>query len=240
MVVLLFLFGLVAGSFLNVVAMRLNNKKTVYWDHSCCPFCDHALSTIDLIPLVSFLFLAGRCRYCNTRISWQYPLVEFGTGLLFGMVAFTFGSNPFNLVFWLFFVASFVIITLYDIRFQMIPDEIVWPLVVGALLYKELPFFAYRLSPIAYSLLPAFVTGGFILFLVLITRERGMGMGDVPIAFLQGLLLGWPKGAYALFLSFIIGAVISILLLANKHATLKTAVPFAPFLIIGLLIMLFW
>lgn len=226
--------GLLVGSFLNVIVARLHSKETVWFARSRCPFCKKELIWYDLIPLWSFLWLSRRCRFCYERISWQYPIVELATSLLFLVFAGRFARSPFDLAFWLFFAASFIVLTLFDIKFQMIPNEIIWPLVVGAIIYAGLsPFFLQHLASGA-------LTGGFILFLTLATKERGMGMGDVPLAFLQGLLLGWPKGGYALFLSFVIGAAVSVVLLASKRATLKTAVPFAPFLIAGLLIMLFF
>lgn len=231
--------GFVIGSFLNAVIARLKSEESIFFARSHCLSCKREILWYDLFPIVSFLFLAGRCRFCKNKISLQYPFVELGTGLLFGLVAWRFLGSPFDVVFWLFFIASFVIIAVYDLKFQMIPNEIVWPLVAGAVLYKILPFLTNRLLTTHYSLLTALITGGFIAFLVIITRERAMGAGDIPIAALQGLLLGFPKGIYALFLSFLLGALVGVFLLAVKRGNMKTAVPFTPFLIGSLLIMLF-
>ncbi len=237
---IIFSAGLAVGSFLNVVIARLATRQSIFWGHSRCPYCNHALSVADLIPLVSYIFLAGRCRYCKKLISWQYPAVELGTGLAFALVAFTF-SDPFDLVFWLFFVASFVVIVTFDAAKQEIPQAIVWPLLGGALWYVLLPFVIERNLAGAFNeIIAGLITGGLILFIVLITKEKAMGMGDVPIAALLGLLLGYPRGLYALVLAFVLGAVAGITLISLRRAGLKTAVPFAPFLIAGLLIFVFF
>lgn len=242
------LFGLSIGSFLNVVICRLNTNKPIARDRSRCPRCHSVLGAWDLIPLFSFLFLAGRCRYCKKKISFQYPLVELATGLLFLFLAFQFARTPFDLVFWLFFGASFIVIIAFDIKLRLIPGEIVWPLLAGAGIYiilggtgeTPLLYFTRSLShPTAIHLLSGVMSGGFISLIVFFTKEQGMGKGDIPIAFLQGLLLGYPKGLSALLLSFIIGAGVSVMLLAFKKAGLKTEVPFTPFLIIALYIVRF-
>lgn len=240
MVALIAAGGLFVGSFLNVVISRLATRHSVFWGHSRCPLCHHALGVVDLLPIISYVFLAGRCRYCKRKISWQYPAVEFGTGLAFVFVALTF-SDPFDLVFWLFFAASFVVIVSFDIEKQEIPHAIVWPLFVGVFWYAVIPhFLAQDVNGVFERILAGTMTGGVILFLVLVTKERAMGMGDVPIAALSGLLLGYPRGLYALVLAFVLGAVVGIALISLKRAGLKSAVPFAPFLIAGLFLMVFF
>jgi len=236
MAVLLFFLGTAIGSFLNVVVYRIGTKEKIIFDRSRCPLCLHKLAWVDLVPVVSFIFLAGRCRFCHGRISWQYPLVELLTGLLFVAVWQKFFPSPVDILFWLFFISSFIVIVLYDIKFQRIPDVVVWPLLIGGLLYNlaSNPISAWQVNFIA-----GIGTGAAILLLVVISKERAMGMGDVPIAFLQGLLLGYPDGFIALGLSFIIGALLGIGLLAGKKATLTTAVPFTPFLIFALLLVRF-
>lgn len=245
-VILYFFAGLAVGSFLNVLIFRLQTKKTIFFDRSRCLECGKKLQILDLIPLVSFLFLAGRCRFCLQPISWQYPLVELATGLLFVVVGLFFPS-PFDIAFWSFFVASFAVIIVYDFTLQLIPDAILWPFFIGVIAYRLFPFIRAILinddtvaawQSLESYIITGIITGGFILFLVFITQERAMGMGDVPLASAQGLLLGFPLGLVALGTSFILGAVIGIAMLLFGRATMKTALPFTPFLIIGLLIVL--
>lgn len=237
MIFVWFFLGLCIGSFLNVVILRLQTKETLFFDHSRCPSCKEELGIRDLIPLVSFLFLAGRCRYCRQPISWQYPAVEFATGLLFAITGLLF-SDPFVLTFWLFFIVSFIVIITYDIKFQLIPDAILWPFMVGVGVYVMMSQYVSSWASLPEDILASLITGGFILFLVLITKERAMGWGDVPLAFSQGLLLGY-AGIIALGLSFILGASISMALLLSGRVSLTTTVPFTPFLIAGILIVLF-
>ncbi|MBI3335384.1 MAG: prepilin peptidase [Candidatus Portnoybacteria bacterium] len=242
-VVFFFLFGLAIGSFLNVVIYRLRTGEAIVKDRSRCPRCHATLAVKDLIPLASFLFLAGRCRYCKGWISLQYPLVELATGLLFLFIAFQFARSPFDLVFWLFFDASFIVIIVYDLKWRLIPSQIVWPLLVGAIMYIIFPLFTFQTTQtfqtVQTSIFSSLLTGGFISLIVFLTKERGMGKGDIPIALLLGLLLGYPKGLLALLLSFIIGAIVSACLLIFKKAGLKTEVPFTPFLIIALYVVRF-
>jgi len=233
--------GLAVGSFLNVVISRLGKGESIIFGRSLCPHCRHPLGARELIPLISYIALAGRCRFCHTHISLQYPLVELFTGLLFLMLWFRFSDSPFDFVFWLFFAASCIIIAVYDIKSNLIPSEIVWPLLVGGIAWRVMPLLASQMQAIeiVQAFKASFLTGGFISLLVLVTREQGMGKGDIPVAFLQGLLLGLQKGLFALALSFIIGAALSIVLLAIKKATLKSKVPFTPFLILSLFVVLF-
>jgi len=267
---LAFIFGLCVGSFLNVAAIRFPKGETIVRGRSHCLACKKELGWMDMIPGVSFFLLAGKCRFCKTPFSFQYVLVELLCGGLFFLVALKFGAYPFEAAFFLFFAAMLLLISIVDIRSQLIPSSFLALVLCGGLLYIIAPAllrgaglpFAQGLQTIVPSAnvvpflffppLPAFFdnllyarlasacfTGGVILFLVLITRERGMGMGDVPIGFLQGLLLGYPGGLLALFLSFIMGAIVGIGLIIKGKAGMKTAVPFAPFLVAGLFIVLF-
>lgn len=240
MLLVFFLSGLIVGSFLNVVIFRLESKTSLFWSRSRCRSCRHELSTFDLIPLISFVFLAGRCRYCGKGISLQYPLVELATGLLFAGVEMMFDQS-FDRAFWIYFVSSFVVLIVYDLKYQLVPDAIIWPLVSGAVVYRMLPALMEGSWQISLQyVLAGLITGGFILMIVLVTKEKAMGMGDVPIAFLHGIILGYTKGLFALGWSFVLGAAVGGVLLISGRAGLKTAIPFTPFLIMGLLTFIFW
>lgn len=265
---LAFLSGLCVGSFLNVVAIRFTRGETIVRGRSYCPYCKKELLWFDMIPVASFFLLRGRCRFCKSQISFQYVTVELLCGILFFLVALKFGYNVFSFLFFLFFAALFLLISVVDIRSHLIPSPLLLIGLGGGIAYVVIPPVIQSLAGLSVQRMPlsvphlfsflsilqppsflqnplgeqffaAFLTGGFILFLVLVTRERGMGMGDAPIGFLQGLLLGYPAGLLALFLSFIIGAILGVGLMLRHKAGMKTALPFAPFLVTGLFLILF-
>ena len=208
-IVFLFVLGLVVGSFLNVVIYRLNNGLSPLRGRSFCPRCKHQLAWGDNVPLLSFLLLRGKCRYCHSPISWQYPLVELATGILTVVVLHT----SFNLLLTYALIAIFV----SDLLYYTIPDEIVWPM-IGL---------SFLISP---NLLPGLGAAGFFLSLVLLTHSRGMGMGDVKLAGLMGLALGWPKISVAILLAFLTGATVGVILVLMGKKGLKSRIPFGPFL----------
>lgn len=266
---IIFVFGLVVGSFLNCVIYRLEKKKSFLKGRSFCPHCCHFLSWKDLIPVLSFLILRGRCRYCGKKISVQYPLVEISTGLLFLLIALSNSQFSFFLIsdkllisnchflvnlFYLLIICSFlVIIFVYDLKHFIIPDKIVYPAVIIVLIYRLLGvlsfnhwnLFEWRLKIenwnfLLHPLLAAAGASAFFLGIVLFSRGRWMGMGDVKMAFLMGLLLGFPSILAALFFAFFVGAIIGIGLILAKKRTLKSEVPFGPFLTVGTFIALLW
>jgi len=238
----IFLFGLIVGSFLNCVIYRLEQKQSFLQGRSFCPYCKHTLSWQDLIPVFSFLFLRGKCRYCRKPISLQYPLVEIATGILFLLI---FNFQLCNLAgpsFGLIITCFLIIIFVYDLKHFIIPDKIIFPAIGIALIYNfyQLLTTHYPLSTVLNNLYAAFGASVFFLFIVLVSRGKWMGVGDIKLAFLMGLLLGFPNILAALFLGFLIGAIIGIGLILAKRKTMKSEVPFGPFLVIGTFIALFW
>lgn len=237
-----FIFGLAVGSFLNVVIFRLEKDKLVLTGRSKCPKCGEILNWRDLVPLVSFFEQRGRCRYCGKKISWQYPAVEMATGLLFLLVILSRQSAEKNLVsldpslalrmtpdmlgiiFNLIVVSSLIVIFTYDLKHYIIPDKIVYP--AAALVFLARLF---GVNPLNYFL-SAFFAAGFFLALVLASKGRWMGLGDVKLAFLLGLFLGWPMVLMALFLSFFSGAFVGLLLIMLGRKKMKSEIPFGPFL----------
>jgi len=235
---LIFLLGLIVGSFLNCVIYRLEENKSFLKGRSYCPHCKHILNWQDLIPLLSFLFLKGRCRYCQKPISLQYPLVELVTGLLF--VSFFI----FHFSFFIFLIACFlIIIFVYDLRHYIIPDKIIYPaILVSGIWYLVSSIFLglYTKYEILNTIYSAFGAAAFFLLIVLISRGKWMGVGDIKLAFLMGLVLSPPKILVALFLAFFIGAIIGVGLIISGKKTLKSEVPFGPFLVTGTFIALFF
>jgi len=243
----IFLFGLAIGSFLNCLIYRLEKKKGFLKGRSFCPHCKHTLSWQDLIPVFSFLILKGKCRYCGKKISIQYPLVELATGILFVSLYLLLNSQ--NLLvtrypllitsFWLLITSFLIVIFVYDFKHYLIPDKIIYPAIIIALIYRLIGIYYLPTSIYGY-LFSAFAGAGFFLVIVLLSRGKWMGIGDIKLAFLIGLLLGHPNTLLALFLAFLIGAIIGVGLIGLKKKTIKSELPFGPFLVIGTYLALFF
>ncbi len=241
-----FILGLCIGSFLNCVIYRLESEKSLK-GRSFCPHCKHGLSWNDLFPVFSFLFLGGKCRYCKTKITVQYPLVEIATGLIFLLIFSALGGPAlgwkFLNLFFLFYVASaLIIIFIYDLKHYIIPDKVLFPAIIITFVYQLFSALGGPASgwKISNYLLAVLVASGFFLLIFLISKGRAMGFGDVKLAILMGLLLGWPNIIVALFLAFFFGAIIGVILMVKQKKSLKSEIPFGPFLITGTFIALLW
>ncbi len=224
-----FVLGLCVGSFINVAVLRYGFKELPS-TRSRCASCDTKLMGIDLVPFFSYLALSGRCRHCGSRISMQYPIVELLTGLAF---AGTIVSLPFSTVLeilvllaYLGFWSTLIALALYDIRHTLIPYPFIAILGAFALVGG--------ITRVGDALMGLVVCGGFIGLIYLLTRGRGMGLGDVFVSGAIGAMLGLSLGVSALTLAVWFGAFVGMcVLLARGHATLKTEIPFAPFLAVG-------
>jgi leader peptidase (prepilin peptidase)/N-methyltransferase len=227
--------GLIIGSFLNSVIYRLDDLKTIIHERSHCPKCNKKLGLFDLIPLFSFIILHGQCRYCKEKISWQYPLVELFTALIFTLLFFTYGNVIYT---YLLVVLScfLIIIFVYDGINQLIPDEGFWP----ALILAIVSIFFANSTNYTNNVYGALIGIGIILLIYFITKGRGIGLGDVKLVAIFGLVLGWSLTILNIFLAFVLGAIYGLFLLYNKKKGWKDAVAFGPFLIIGFYISLFW
>jgi prepilin signal peptidase PulO-like enzyme (type II secretory pathway) len=230
-----FIFGTIIGSFLNVVALRYNTGRSIN-GRSACFSCGHKLSWYELVPLFSFIASLGKCRSCKSKISWQYPLVEALTGILF-VLLFNYFGLTLHLLFWVILVSLLIVIGVYDLRHKIIPDGLVYAFsiiaLLGHVLLGEFNFW--------------FVAAGIILFipfffLWFISKGKWIGLGDGKLALGFGFALGLVDGISAIVLAFWIGAVVSVLLLAfkGKQLTIKSEIPFGPFLILGFLLILFF
>lgn len=240
-----FLIGLCVGSFLNVVIFRTRNERSIVRGRSRCTVCQIELKPTELVPVFSFLFLRGRCRMCASKISLQYPLVEFVTGSLFLLffLRYTQGfalqdyinSTNIGIAFLrdIVFVAFLVIVFVYDLRYVEILDRFTVPAMGFALVMNLL------LGVDAKSmLLGAAVLGGFFLIQYTVSKGRWVGGGDIRMGLLMGLMLGLRDGLMALFVAYMIGAAFGLLLIVSKRANWKTAIPFGTFLSIATLIVL--
>lgn len=246
----LFITGLFVGSFLNVVIDRTPRKETIVKGRSYCEFCKKELTWYDLIPLLSFIFLKGECRYCHKKLSLYYPVTELVTGVLFVLTylfiihnsEFKIQAGVFNpkslisLAYYLFIVSGFIIIFFEDLRHGVIPDKIVFPAVAVSFLY----LFFFNQQSLIINLFSGFGAFLFFLILYLATKGKGMGFGDVKLALLLGLVLGFPGIVLALYLAFLTGAFAGLILIIwKKKASIKDAIPFGPFLIGTSLVSLF-
>jgi len=229
------IFGLVIGSFLNVVVYRIPNGLSVVHPPSACPNCDNPIRNRDNVPVLGWLMLRGKCRDCGTRISVRYPLVEAGTAIVFAATAWVIGP-VWVLPAYLWFVAVTLSLALVDLDTKKIPNRMLLPgLVVGLVLLAigsgidgTWPEFARGVGA------GAAYFGGFLV--VALILPRGFGMGDVKLAALLGLFAGyrsWGAVALSVFAAVAIGGVVSIALLALGRADRKSTVPFGPSLVLG-------
>lgn len=241
-VILVFIFGTLVGSFLNVVVLRHGFSESKR-NRSGCSACGKILVWYELVPILSFLFLRGRCSECESKLSWQYPIVELLTGLLFAgsfMLTYPFVSVMELLIFTalLVFWSSFIVLTVYDIKHTLVPLSFSLSLIGSALfvrLFEALSFSS--MMPLYDALIGGLIFGGFLLLLYLLTRGKGMGLGDAYVGVALGIFFGTIKTFDVIIISFWIGAVIGIILLVLKKGfKMKSEVPFVPFLFLGTLI----
>jgi leader peptidase (prepilin peptidase)/N-methyltransferase len=234
--VFLFFLGLAIGSFLNVVVYRLNHAKNPLRGRSFCDHCQHQLAWADNLPLASFILLKGKCRYCRSPISWQYPLVELATAVL-SIIVFQWAILNFNnfLITGYYLVIAYLLIAVFvsDLLYQTIPDEVSCPGIIFSLIFALVTRqFGFLMAGSASAL--------FFLFLHLITRGKGMAMGDVKLAFFLGLFLGGPRLIFCLYLAFLTGALAGVILILTKRKRFGQQIPFGPFLTTSALASIFW
>lgn len=231
----LFLIGVCVGSFLNVVIDRMPRGESIVFGHSHCDMCKKELKWYDLVPLFSFLVLAGRCRYCHRFIGWKYPIIESLTGMLFVMTGFLIGMQEVSLLVFLGIISSLLVIFFTDYFSGIIPDYVLIALFCFTLMELWL-----TQAPWPEHIYSSIAAGLFFLALYFLTKKRGMGLGDVKYAFVMGLLLGFPSIIVGLYLAFLTGALLAIILVVTAKKTWKAAIPFGPFLVIATYIGLFW
>lgn len=229
MTILIFILGILIGSFLNVCIYRIPENISVAKGFSFCPTCKKRIMPYDLIPVFSYVFLKGACRNCQTKISIKYPLVELLTGILFVL---TFNQLGLTMLTGLTFVlvAVLVVISFIDLKLQIIPDGLVAIIFVTGI---AAIFFSGR-SPWEHII--GFFAVSLLLLLIALITGGGMGGGDIKLMGAAGLFLGWKLVLLSLMIASVVGAVISIGLLVSKKADRKSMVPFGPFLSIGIFI----
>ncbi len=237
--IIIFILGLIVGSFSNVCIYRIPKNESIIFPASHCSKCHTTIRATDNIPLISYILLKGRCRNCKSKISIQYPIVELLTGLIYLIVYLIYGLSIQSLIY-IIFSSALIIIAFIDLNEQIIPDEISLPgIVTGFIVSFFVPYISF-----INSALGIIAGGGIILIIALggsaIFKKEAMGGGDVKLAAMIGAFLGWKYIAISLFLGFFTGALAGIILIIAKIKNREDVVPFGPFIILGSFITLFW
>ena len=269
-----FIFGTIIGSFINVLVDRTDAKESAFKGHSFCPYCHKILAWWEMVPVLNYFYLKGRCSSCHHKLSLQYPIIEFCTGLFFALACWRFFRFPLinlhlftvfnlenililiNLFFWFYWLFVFLVISLYDLKKYLILSEVLipaivisffWRIFLGVIIFLKHFTFLPQLNlllgsqsyvfgnyPYFFSLILGIIfAGGLISLLVYTTKEKAMGWGDAILAIFIGLILGWPGAMIALIIAFLSGGFSSLILMLLKKKTLKSYLPFAPFLSLG-------
>ena len=227
------ILGLVFGSFISAFTWRYSRGISIVKGRSICPRCKKQIAWYDNIPLLSYLVLSGRCRNCKKHISFRYPLIEVVTAL--GFVAIIYFVSPtqtlslqvvFSIVIFLILESIFII----DLEERIIPDPLVFLGIAISLAY----YFTQEPTLVINRLFASFVAGVLLLLIHLITRGRGMGLGDVKFAILGGLIVGPKLFLIWLLLAFLTGSIVGIILILSRRAKLKSQIAFGPFLIFAI------
>lgn len=242
--ILLFLFiiGIIVGSFLNVLIDRIPVGKDIVFERSHCDSCSKKLQIPDLIPIFSYLFLKGQCRYCRAKISIRNPAIEIISGLFFILIYFYYAQYLMQAYFLPQFVYQIIILSILtviffiDLKESIIPDSLVFIMVFVTVVFRLI----YLPSGLSADIVCGIIFSFFFLFLVIITRGRGMGLGDVKFALFMGLYLGFPRILVAFYIAFLTGAAISLILVLRKQKTFKSSIPFGPFLVFASIISQFY
>lgn len=239
--IFVFVFGLIIGSFLNCLIWRLHEKEGLM-NRSYCPKCRKQIAWYDNIPILSFIMLKGKCRHCGKPIAWQYPAVELSTGWLFATAYYlNYGGMIDDKLFivqllrdW-FIIAVMIVIFIYDLRWSEILDKVTLPACLAALIINlALGFSLWNL------LISGIIGSSFFLIQFLISHGKWIGGGDIRLGLLMGLALGWPVVILAVIISYFIGSIVGVgLILAGKKKW-GSEVPLGVFLAVGSIISLFF
>jgi leader peptidase (prepilin peptidase)/N-methyltransferase len=237
---IIFIFGMCIGSFLNVCIYRLPASKSIANPpRSICPNCNSHIRFYDNIPVLSYIWLKGRCRNCDAPISFRYPLVEVMSGIVAVALLFKFGLSLESLVYFVF-ISSLLVITFIDLDHKIIPDVISLPGIPTGLVAS----FALPTITLKASALGLLIGGGSLWFVAwaynLIAHRDGMGGGDIKLLAMIGTIIGWKGVIFTIFASSVIGSCVGITMMLIKGKNMKFAIPFGPFLSIGAIAYVFF
>lgn len=232
---IIFIFGAIIGSFLNVCIYRIPKEESIAYPQSHCMSCGNDLRPYDLIPILSYVFLKGKCRYCGEKVSIRYPIIEFITGLLFLMTFIQYGLSL-NFIKYVLLISILIVIGMIDLDTTDVYFSTTLMGVIFSVIF--LVIYLYRGIPISSYIYGGIIGGGTLALIILITKG-GMGWGDFEICFVCGLFLGFKLTLVMLGLSFIIGSIISLILIALKKKSRKDYIPFGPFIALASILTIF-
>ena len=239
MTILISLYGLLIGSFLNVCIYRIPREESIAFPSSHCPNCGTKLKAYDLVPILSYIVQRGKCRYCGGKISPQYPMVELLNSLVYALIFWRFGLSLTSLFYAIIF-SILIVIGFIDLKEMIIPDILVILIIIITIIYKVLLFLLYSKSPDLLNSIGGLVLSSLLFILIIVLSKGGMGGGDVTLIGSLGFILGIKNIFLTIFLSFILGAIISVILLITKIKGKKDPISFGPFIILGFFITVFW
>lgn len=253
----LFLIGIAVGSFLNAFEYRLFKRIDFIKARSFCPKCKHTLGFLDLIPILSFALIGGKCRYCGTKVSWQYPIIEFLSGMLF-LASGCYVSNRMHVegisdiaimilisIFIGLMLSLFLFFALYDVKHKIVPNKVIIPAIVFTLFLNIILAVAVHLKlncvfldvfgdfNLLWNTLSGLFGGIFIAIVIILTKGKGMGGGDLKLMVLMGFVLGWQRLIIAFYIAVFTGSFIGIIWGIYKKKIKGLKIPFAVFLALG-------
>ena len=239
-----FVFGSIVGSFLGVLVSRALSSESAMVGRSRCDNCRHPIAWYDNIPILSYLVLSGKCRYCKKAISIQHLAIELITGILFvwwylvGFAFFRLTQHPLQYIqplYWLVTGTLLLFIAFIDTKYYLIPDYAVAVSIFITLIYRFILINVGIMNPADFllALLSGFGLASVFALIIIFTKGRGMGWGDVKLALAIGLIVGWPRIAFAAFAAFVFGAIVGLLLILVGKKKFGQTIPFGPFLILG-------
>lgn len=237
---LFFLFGACIGSFLNVCIYRIPENKSIVFPGSFCPNCNNSIPFYCNIPIISYLFLRGQCKFCNQPISLRYPLIEALTGFFALLLFYRFGATPAT-IYWFFFITVLITISFIDFDHQIIPDIISLP---GILIFASSFYFLPEMT--FFKAVTGIIAGGGSLYAVaflyyILRKQEGMGGGDIKLLAMIGAATGIKGILFTIFISSLLGTVVGIsIIISTKIADTKLRIPFGPFLSMGAIIYIFF
>ncbi len=231
-----FLVGTVLGSFYNVLGLRVANHESIIRPRSHCEKCGHVLEWFELIPIFSFIFLNGKCRNCRTKLSWLYPFSEMFCGLLFSLSYYSYGFS-WNLLIALIISSLLIVVTVSDLSYMIIPDRFI---IIPSIMILLIKLIGFGLNPFLQSLFSGVLSFGIMFFIMkfgsYLFKKEALGGADVKLMFVVGICLEPFLSLIVIILASVIALPISLLLLYKEK---ENIIPFGPFIVIGLLIVLF-
>ncbi len=232
--ILILVFGISIGSFLNAVIWRLHTKEGFLRGRSYCPKCKAYIRARDLVPLLSYILLRGKCRDCKKKISWQYPIVELITGLAFLLLYFKFSLEAEFFVYCVL-TTFLIIVFVFDLKHYLILDRVMLPAALVAIAGSIILGFG-----LIDILIGAIIGGGFFWLQYVLSRGKWIGGGDIRLGAVMGLMLGWKILLAALFVSYLIGSIIGLILVASSKKKWQSRLPFGVFLTISTFLAFIW